>query len=277
MIPYELIVTSASRPHLLRQSIASALRYIDQEPKRVLVHDDAVVPDQSRDIDAAMRWALPSSLDAVLLTAEPPVLHGLAIHRLLCIAATDYVLYLDDDAPPLRSVPIQDALATMEEHGLNAIRFNKRQTMAIHSGWPKVQRYFTIRDGHVVILTLAEKLHFQFGLWRRSWVKAATDWWQAEYPGSLAEHGEVKINNALSGVIPEFRATGLVSVPQPGCHDDHAARIAHCRTYIWGPIGEPAFLDHIGWRQEDWRDNRTNRSGNELQMRLAEEQRTERT
>ena len=267
MIPYELLMSSASRPHLLRAVLAAFVRHLDQLPERVVVHEDVCRP--GADIRAAIAESLPPGVAFTYLEDSPPIRHGQSIHRLLGEARTDFVLYGQDDDAPIRGVPIRDALAVMEEHGLNAVRFNKRQTMATHGGWPKVQRYFTIRDGHEVILTLAEKLHFQIGLWRRSWIRAATEWWQATHPGSIAEHGEVKINNALSGVLPEFGATGAIHVPSPGCHDDHASRIAHCRTYIWGPIGEPQFHEHLGWRPEDWRDNRANRSGDELRIHLA--------
>ena len=271
MIPYELIMSSASRPHLLRAVFAAFVRHLDQLPERVIVHEDVCRPDA--DVRAAIAESLPPGVAFTYLEDSPPIRHGRSIHRLLGESRTEFVLYGQDDDAPVRRIPVGACLAVMEHHGLNAVRFNKRTTMAAHSGWPKREMTFFAADMTVTTLTLAEKLHFQIGAWRRSWVKAATDWWEETYPGSLAEHGEVKINNALSGVIPEFGATKVIDVPSPGCHDDHASRIAHCRTYIWGPIGEPPFHEHLGWRQEDWRDNRANRSGNELRARLAEEER----
>ena len=56
MIPYELIIPSASRPHLLGRVLESLVQHLDQPPARLLVHDDAVFPGKAAEVEAAV-WA----------------------------------------------------------------------------------------------------------------------------------------------------------------------------------------------------------------------------
>lgn len=293
-LEYDLLVSSASRPHLLRQVLANIFRYVDQPPRRVIVHEDVQAPEWRGEVRRMIcdADAIPSRW--TLLEDEPPILHGPTIHRLVTASDADYVLYAQDDDAPIRPVPIRETLEVMAGHNLNAVRFNKRVTMAAHRGWPKREVAFglpVIKQGEgphkawiagccplhsdrLVWLTLSEKFHFTFSLWNRAYVANVAEWWETAHPASIREHGEAKLGAAMAGEVAEFNAwpSRAIEVPEPGTNLDHDVRQRICKTYIYGRIGDPPFTDHLGWRKEDWRLPRTNRSGREYARKLAEEQ-----
>jgi len=157
--PYDLIVTSASRPHLLRPTLESLLRHVDQPPVRVLVHDDAVFPGRygrvaqvvadsmailaetgRRDRSSAQHpeadlLTLRVPPDSYVMGSDPPVRLGLALARLLEKVTTEFVLYSQDDFVTVRDLPIRRALALMDRYGIHSIVFHKRAIMAEKQTW----------------------------------------------------------------------------------------------------------------------------------------------
>src|SRR3972149_3994168 len=102
MIPYELIITSASRPHLLGPTLTSLLAHVDQAPALVWIHDD-VPPDYSggsgpsavRDVVNAAVGA--NSVRCGIAQTAPPVGLGGALYWLLDRGKGGYVLYSPED------------------------------------------------------------------------------------------------------------------------------------------------------------------------------------
>ena len=291
MIPYELIVPSASRPKLLGACLISTLARVDQPPKTIIVHDDVVKPETADEVRAVCE-AIARSRDIPLLFEQhrPPLSHGPSLHKLLARVSTEYVLYTQDDQFVERDVPVRDALALMHAHTLHQIRFNKRATMEWKSTWQKREFHFghpndlrcndgaghriTIRSAaervargaeplcdrcgvpaHVV-LTVADHWYFQLGLWRVSRIKPVVDWF-IDQTSSFNEHAEIKTNKAMNRGIAGFNGWALshgYELPEQECYSmDQDVRARVQRTFIWGPIGEPRFTDNLAVNPEDWR------------------------
>src|SRR3972149_6189196 len=130
MIPYDLIIPSASRPHLLRPTLRTLLEHVDQLPERAILHDDAVFPGQQEKVINEFIQTVDDRIERFWNADDPPIGHGPALKWLLDQAQTEYVLYSQDDFETLRPLPIRQALTIMDHHGLHQIRFNKRATMA---------------------------------------------------------------------------------------------------------------------------------------------------
>ena len=273
MIPYELIIPSSSRPHLLGRVLESLFAHVDQLPTRVILHDDAVFPDRREAVAALVQdWAARTHRQFVVAYADPPIKHGPSLHWLLRHVVQPYVLYSQDDHVVVRDLPIARALGILSIHGLNQIRFNKRDTMDKKGRegqeFHKVEYRFGDPAGEVT-LCAADHWYFQTGLWRVNAIKPVVDWWMRPEIGgggpasigAFTEHCEVKINDVFNAKY-RGRATFPAAVPicaTPAEWNQPAVRARVHKTFIWGPIGEPKFVDHIGGAPEDWALERANR------------------
>ena len=256
MIPYELIVPSASRPHLLEPVLQSLFQHVDQRPERVWIHNDAAFPGREQAIHEVVARSVPAEIPWHVHYESPPIYHGPTLAWLLRQATTEYVLYSQDDHIVCRPVPITRCLAVMAAHQLHHVRFNKRATMAVKGSgtqqWAKQEQQFQM-SAHLETLTVADHWYFQTSLWRRERIKKVTDWWMENFSGSFREHAEIKINHAMNGRDPHFTPAALLDMPGPRenpMDPDVRARIQ--RTYIWGPIGEDRYVLHIGDAPKDW-------------------------
>lgn len=269
---YDLIMPSASRPHLLEPTLRSLLANVDLKPRRVLIHDDAAFPDrqgQVQQVAAAVCDA--AGVELVLKLTDPPVFHGAALHWLLAQAEGEFVLYSQDDFLTLRPVPVTACWQVMHDHGLHHVRFNKRETMEWKQTFFKLPVHFpTVRlpgiDGsphplgdYVTTLSVSDHWYFQLHLGRRERLKTVIDWWQARDAQAFREHMEAKVNHAFNRRVPqfnrEFKDTFGLPPTEVQCMDP-VIRRDHQKTFIWGPPGEPAFIKHIGHLAEDWAEIR---------------------
>lgn len=252
MIPYSIIIPSASRPHLLQPTVDSLLKHIDQLPKDFIVHDDAAfdVSYDTMERIVASTW----SLDYVSLFwhRKPPIGHGPALHWLLNTVQTEYVLYSQDDHVVERMLPIQETLRVMEEYNLHQVRFNKRQTMDKKETTTGTFYKKEIDFGGTT-LCVSDHWYFQTSLWRVSFIKPIVDWFMAhEYEGPwFHEKCEDKINRAIDGFIEGFPPELNNHMNFEGSHVP-SIRARKARTFIYGPVNEPKFITHIGNKPEDW-------------------------
>lgn len=279
MIPYDLIIPSASRPHLLQQVLGTLIARVDQLPRHVWIHNDECFPGQREAVDAVVQGMLPDTLPYTVVHDNPPIKHGPTLKWLLDHAETEYVLYSQDDHRVVRPLPIRNALALLARHHLNQIRFNKRDTMDKKGRegqeFFKVEsRYFLhtslqspdtvpreLWDEEPVTLCAADHWYFQTGVWRVAAIKPVVDWWsRPEAPGAFTEHCEVKINDVFNG---KFRQHVQFPAPVPCCTPEEwnvpLVRATVHKTFIWGPVGEPAFVAHVGGDPKDWALERANR------------------
>jgi hypothetical protein len=265
---YELIIPSASRPHLLGPALDSLIEHCDVPPQVLHVHDDAAFPHKRDAVLDVVRRAAETWNIAYSFEYDPePISHGPSLQRLLDRVLTSFVLYTQDDLRVLRPLPIARALQVMQRNGLHQIRFNKRATMEYKGTWRKVERVFRALDcphgiglctgSCDVTLTVADHWYFQTGLWRVERIKPVVDFWMSfSGPQSFRERCEVKINNAMNREVPEFvewADTHFYALPEStsvAMQQDVRAQIQ--RTFIWGPIGEEQFIENLATSPDDW-------------------------
>ena len=270
---YDILVASASRPHLLYPTLRTLLSNVDIPPARIIVHDDAAFAGKYPAILAAIEAAKSEAhCNARTLVEhnDPPILHGPALYRLLSQCESEYALYTQDDHVVVRALPISDALQVMHAHGFNHVRFNKRDTMPYKETWQgrwyKVPMQFEVIDkfddglgnqSRLVTLTISDHWHFQTSLWRVAHIRAVVDWFMNDFRESVSfhEHCEMKINNAMNGNVPRFPPLITMppsDLPQGRRERDQSTRAKYQRTFIWGGIDEKAYIKHIGGKPEDW-------------------------
>lgn len=269
MIPYELIVPSASRPHLLTRVLNSLVMTLDQPPSRLVVHDDAVFPGKQDVVEDVVRetaklWNIPVWFEA----DDPPIKHGPALHRLLSAVTTEYVVYSQDDHQAVRPIPISEVLDVLDTNGLNQIRCNKRDTMDKKgregAEFFKKEFLFDTRRDEVRVCCAADHWYFQTGVWRVAAIKPVVDWWAGPggEHGAFTEHMEVKINQVFNGQWrgkhPGF-PNAVPILDDPALWADPYVRARVHKTFIWGPVGEPAYVQHLGTDPKDWALIRGNR------------------
>src|SRR5258706_15122960 len=97
MIPYELIIPSASRPHLLDTVLEPFFARTDQAPSQLLLHDDGVFPGKKGLIEDVLRHRVPPEVSLVWTHDPAPIKHGPALKWLLDRVSRPYVLYMQDD------------------------------------------------------------------------------------------------------------------------------------------------------------------------------------
>lgn len=242
---YDVIVTSLrDRRDLLERTMRSMLPQLDQAPARIIIHEDVrrgvEYPGAStrERMDAIEReFGVPISI----LVSEPARGLACAMPWLLAEASTEFVFYTQEDFDFVRPIPIRSCLQLMAEHRLNHVRFNKRKTLrvkgadrAAHEQFHKLEVQFGAQT-----MCVSDHWYFQASMWRAS---VARDGFaavvKASSPGSFVDRGEMKFNHWLNTTI----GGGVGSTDATGA----ATRGMSVRTFIWGPIGEPAFISHTG-------------------------------
>jgi hypothetical protein len=241
---YVAIITSVhDRRDLLARTLRSMLEQLDQMPEQVIVHEDVRPghPFVEGSTEERLRLVeLGYRVPIRLLRTNPGAGMARGLVHLLRAADTEFVFYGQEDFDFVRPVPVGRCLEIMAEHRLNQVRFNKRKTMGIkgehrpaHEQFKKLEVTF---DGQV--LCISDRWYHQASLWRRdlalrgyaALVAAAAAGRPVERPEDRFDHW---INQNIGG------GTGSVD----GCQ---AARRELCRTFIWGAVGEPAFIHHTG-------------------------------
>lgn len=275
---YDLIIASASRPHLLRQTLRTLFDHVPQSdwPTRAILHDDAAFPGQQQQVLHEFTQNVPDKVVRLWRHDDPPIRHGPTLKWLLDQVETEYVLYTQDDHVVIRELPIRKALDVMHAYDLNQIRFNKRDTGPWKETWKgrwyKVPVAFPDRrddtrgawifPGHADVpgttLTVSDHWYFQTSLWRVSAIKPVVDWFMDDLQEStwFGEHCEQKINNSMNGNVARF-PRGLIVLPSEALTPEQREREQEVRatcqkTFIWGGIDCKAFIQHIGSKPGDW-------------------------
>lgn len=262
---YDLIVASASRPHLLRRTLTSLLANVDVQPRCVFVHDDAVFHDQ-RDavlnaVHDGVRIARTRDASSVqvlgtAIAVDPPRRHGPALAWLLAQTDAEFVLYTQDDHETVRPVPLARALDFMRARDLNQIRFNKRATLDYKDTWQgrwhKKEFLMAMsvpltNDGQRMLVqqhfTVSDHWYFQTSLWRTSVIKPAVLALHEAQPDAFKHRCEDQINDYLDDHCA--RTHGLDA-------RDPDVRAKYLRTFIYGKIGDERYVQHIGDQSRDF-------------------------
>jgi plasmid stability protein len=286
MIPYDLIVTASHRPHLLEPTLTSLLTGVDQLPRRVLIHDDAVARFvaspagepagdplvAAREATRAVLTKLDLPMPVIYRWADPPQRLGVALRWLLQIDTVlahpeleaeqaEYLLYSQDDFVTVRPLPIVAALEIMDAHHIHQIRFNKRATLGEkqtwQGRWQKEEVEFMLPPWATPLpdgahpfgarkLTIADHWYFQTGLWRAAPIRAAIAW-LTETAERRAILREMLAEEAVNHVMDgRFGSIPGLTVPRPDAAMLPEVRRQVQRTFIWGGIGEDRYIRHIG-------------------------------
>lgn len=242
---YDVIVTSLrDRRDLLEQTLRSMLGQLDLAPARIVVHEDVrrdiacPGPSTRERLDAIAREV---SIPIALYSCDPARGLARAMPWLLAEASTEFVFYTQEDFDFVRPVPIRSCLELMAEHRLNHVRFNKRKTMRVKGAdrappeqFHKIEQRFGEQT-----LCVSDHWYFQASMWRTSVARDGFAYLDSQAsPGVFIDRGEMKFNHWLNTTI----GRGVGSTDATGA----ATRGESVRTFIWGGIGEPAFIHHTG-------------------------------
>ena len=271
---YDIIIPSASRPHLLHRTLTTMFQFLRPWPDRLLIHDDAAFPQEQKRIEGVLGECVPPSVDVICQLDNPPIFHGPALHWLLNRVEGRYCFYTQDDFEFLRYIPLLQSFEMLEDYDLHHIRFNKRKTMPYkHEGekrWYKREMYFH-KGQHVMgepgrhhedwaglpgqVLTVSDHWYFQASVWRISQIKPVVEAWMGRNPGGFRTLPEISINKSLNGEIPEIRQLleNKIQLPPDGSRSsDQEIRAEYQKTFIWGGIGEKPYIKHLGHDQSEW-------------------------
>ena len=247
MIPYDIVVTAVSdRADLFAESMGSLLANVDQPPRRLIVHEDARsgVPAAAVSIFDWLRKAQAEGrIEGFVHRLRNPA-GGMGEGVLWCVehAATRYVLFTQEDWLALRPIPVTRTLRLMEANGLHHVRWNKRKTMPYKgegsTRWNKIEVSFddpSPSEGETAAQTfcIADHWYTQASMWR---VEEALPGIRA----AAAMHSQANsFVSAFNHWMNVRRADGRPLQGQSYRHEK-------LRTYIYGGIGEPPFVHHLG-------------------------------
>ncbi len=247
---YEIIISAVhSRMDLLDGTVRSMWPNLDLKPNRIIIHEDvkAAEPYEARVTKSFIeKLGLDLGVRIDLHTRNPGNGLGQAIYKLLSEAKTEFVLYTQEDFDFLRPMPVARCLEIMKAHELHHVRFNKRKTMRTkgadrppHEQFHKVEVQY---DGQT--FCISDHWYFQASLWRKDVIKEGFHWLVTHAPsGGFVDRCEMGFNRWYNG--GHGRDIHL---------KDPKLRQERLRTFIWGGIGEPAFIKHTGHdrRSQDW-------------------------
>jgi len=252
VIPFEVIVSSVhDRRDFLDRTLRSMLGQLDQRPARIIVHEDV---RDSEPFEAGASEAVCSAIErdsgvpVVLLQTRPGTGLPRAMLRLLEASATEFVLYTQEDFDFVRPVPVERCLGIMQAEAINSVIFNKRNTLPVKGAhipdrarwWTKEEVTF---DGQT--FCVAEHWRFQANLCRRALFLEGVKELLTSAPGLS------RIEHPFNGWLNAKYGEGCGSVDGS---QDRRKRLL--RTFIWGGIGEPRFVQHTGaeHRTQGWKD-----------------------
>lgn len=252
---YEVIVTSVhDRSDLLERTLRSMLGKLNLRPARVIVHEDVREGqpfERGRTEKIVNEAQSESGVPFVLLRTQPGGGLARAMVRVLETATTEFVFYTQEDFDFLRPVPVARALEIMHAAELNQVRFNKRKTMRVkgedrpaREQWHKIE----VETGGQVFC-VSDRWYHQASLWRRDLaLRGYREVVASGRPGQPINRCEDRFDHWINTNI----GNGCGSV------DGHQeARRTLARTFIWGGVGEPAFVRHTaanrrtqGWEKQ---------------------------
>ncbi len=263
---YDVLVTTVTdRNDLFVQSMESLLAMVDVPPAAIIVHEDTRDhPLTDKHADMALAWlqraVVQKRIETFSHRVQAPA-GGMGPAVVWCMEEArmrgtgPFVLFTQEDWEFTRPTPVGRCLDLMRRHRLNHVRFNKRKTMpAKHADtdhpWRKAQVVF-LEDGEVIydvgkdyvevlndeddVLCVSDHWYTQASLWRIA-------------PALEPLRAAVKYNPTAHGFVPAFNHyMNMIGVKDTG-RDWNEQRFRHerMRTYIWGPIKEPAYIRHLG-------------------------------
>lgn len=233
----EVLCTAVSeRADLFIETMSTMLAQLDTPPARLIVHEDVRPGSDAGPIAA---WLHQCGIPYEHRVTAPS--RGLGPAMLWCFrqARMPIVFYTQEDWRFVRPVPVQRCLEIMELHGLNHVRFNKRKTLRAKgedtpNPWYKVEVEFADAAGVPQKFCISDHFYTQASLWR-----------VAPVMGGLEACAE-KAPQANAFVSAFNHHMNMKHIGIPAKVQDQQLRHRHLKTYIWGPVAEPKFIEHLG-------------------------------
>lgn len=260
---YDVVCTAVTdRADLFVASMDSLLRYVDAPPRRLVVHEDTRAAQEAQGHNASYRGAIESWLRATRADGRiedfahrvraPAGGMGSAVVWAMETAGTEFVLFTQEDWELLRPVPIAATIDFMSRRGVHHVSFNKRKTMPYKgegpTRWNKVPVTFA-EEGEVYgvadpargpVFTVCDHWRTQLGLWRR----------EAALPALRQAAAMSSQSNAFVARFNDLMNTAALAAGGAGRRwNDQRFRQEWMRTFLFGPIGEPPFIRHLGSRR----------------------------
>lgn len=233
---YDLCITAVSeRADLFVRGMDSLLANLDMPPSRLIVHEDVRPGSVPGEIG---RWLGQTALQFRHKVRSPAKGLGQAMKWCLEQVSTPVVLYTQEDYGAARMIPVKQALEIMQAHGLNHVRFNQRQTMP-HKHGDKGRNPNPWRKVEVIIgeqvFCVSDHWYTQTSLWR---VEPALEGMRA-----VLNKETIASSNLFVARFNEWMNRKQGDGVRPW--NDQMMRHERLKTYIWGGIGEPAFLTSL--------------------------------
>lgn len=248
---YAVAITAVTdRADLFVECTESLLANLDQAPDHLLIHEDTRRETPAEMVGAIGRWLIRVDPKLVVMNGEyskhtvskPNVGMGLgmlwAFEKAQALGY-EFVLYTQEDWRAVRPIPVKKCLELMTEFNLHHVRFNKRKTMrAKHEDtphpWYKIEMPF---GDPPTTLCVSDHWYTQTSLWRVS--EALPGLRQAaSAPGAGSQERFISMFNHYQNVTRHGLTTET--------WNNQALRHERLRTFIFGPIGEPRFIEHAG-------------------------------
>jgi hypothetical protein len=220
------------------------LQQLDQPRRVIIVHEDvrAIAAVRRGTHRGDRRGGRRRGGVALQLLRTMPA-RGLArgmVKWLLEAAATEFVFYTQEDFDFVRPVPIARALELMAEHrsttsaSTSARRCASRARIARRTSSGARSR--STIGGQV--LCISDRWYHQASLWRRD---LALDGYRALVARAAAGRNRRPLRGQVRPLDQQTVGGGAGSVD--GYQEQRRDK---CRTFIWGGVGEPAFVRHTG-------------------------------
>jgi len=210
----DVVIFSASRPEYLKEVLPTLFENISFSGNlNFYLHEDVVIPGKSGEVIHLLKYNYPQ---IKLIKTSPAQRLGFAIHKMLRMIPSPYMLFMEDDFLLIRKINLDEIVNVFEkEPKVNQIIFNKEKTKKEKDGFQYWEENLTIP------LVLASCWSLNPAIWRTSFIKPK--WIPFEY--------ERRIQTVLN------QACALRS-------EDWVKH--YVGNYFYGKHLEPPFVKHIG-------------------------------
>jgi hypothetical protein len=217
----EIMIDSASRPNLLKQTLPVIIDNLKFSGKLVwMFHEAVLIKEKS---DENLEYIKSLGIFDVIKCNTSPSGEGISIKNILEVTKSKYFIHWEDDYIPLRNIDLDEMYEIMENSGINQLIFHRRDTMHEVAGWIKGE--YTINGK---VFTTSPHWRYIPSLWRLSYIKPI--WLKCNMTGP---NSHWTINDELQKDMQVIKTHEMVSKTM--------------KTFYYGPIGEPAFCKHIGY------------------------------
>lgn len=234
---YDLLITAVThRGDLFEDTVDSFLSRVDQEPSRILVHEDYRPPSERKEGTVADKGRIDNYLSKLGIPynhriRDPWIGMGYGVDWLLKETDKKYTFYCQEDFEFLQDIPITRCLELIDKFDLNHIRFNKTGNHHKHAnGYEFIEYEF---DGQK--MQASQHWHFQATLWRTDLAREIADILAKRHEDGLDWYARL-FNDVLNKEMLNLN-TDMA---------DPKERAEKAKTFVWGPTGTPAFIRHTG-------------------------------